>query len=144
MILPFFFSRHLDEEQERNLSLSFSLSVSASLSLGTQEQKMLKPNAHFSFFSLYIYTYNAYVSSPHRLVSTYHSSHWATCQSHVVYIKISQLQYTIHVLHNSNLAYATPVANTSLARCLFGLPHIFGQTGATPVALTSTRPLYIT
>ena len=109
---------------ERSLLL---LSLLLSLSRHPRTENAQAKNAHFSFFSLYIYTYNAYVSSPHRLFSTYHSSHWATCQSHVVYIKISQLQYTIHVLHNSSLAYATPVVNSSLGRYMFFMLHILGQ-----------------
>ena len=47
------------------------------------------------------------------------------------------------MLENSGQMNATPVAESALARCLsLGLLHIFGQTGATPVALTSTRPLH--
>ena len=44
----------------------------------------------------------------------------------------------------SSLAYATPVVNTSLARCPFQLATHFRQTGATPVTRQSTRPLHFT
>ena len=121
-----------------------SPSLPCSLSFFRQKTQQM-PNLSFLFLFLSLYIkISGEVSLIQWLIFTYHFSNWATCQSHVVYIKISQLQYTIHVLHNSNLAYATPVVNTSLARCLLGLLHIFGQTGATPVALTSTHPLHIT
>ena len=63
------------------------------------------------------------------LIFTYQAPHCATCQSHVVPIKISQLKYPIHVLHNSNLSDATPVADTSLGRCLLWLAAHFRAVG---------------